>query len=159
MADIASQVTASVPPTTRDLRRQSIEAVLDHVEAGLRVRFDRSTLVRKRRSVGVGTDRGTWVRIEARPLVKIGVQGQAGNGTEAAALLHGIAKPAWYRALSWYDSTGQAVWRADETELVMCLLARGIRWWSRFRRYIVGRAQIHPARLERWSRGSPLRAA
>lgn len=75
MADVVSPVTGSVPSTIRDLRKQSIEVVLGRVEDGLGVRFDRPTLVRKRRSVGACTDRGTWVRIEARPLAKIAAQG------------------------------------------------------------------------------------
>lgn len=75
-------------------------------------------MVRKRRSVGARSDRGTWVRIEARPLAKIAAQGQVGNGMEAAALLHDVAKPEWYRALSWHDRADGVVWRADEVELV-----------------------------------------
>lgn len=74
--------------------------------------------MRKRRSLGARTDRDTWVRIEARPLAKIAAQGQAGDGMEAAARLYGIAKPEWFTAISWHDSLGQVVWRADEVELV-----------------------------------------
>lgn len=117
MVDTASSGPRQIQ-LTRDLRKQPIEDVLDHVEKSLHVRLDQQTLVRKRRSVGACTNRGTWVRIEARPLVKIAAQGQAGNGMEAAALLHGIAKPEWYKAVSWHDSSGQTIWRADEVELV-----------------------------------------
>jgi hypothetical protein len=109
---------ASSGPMMRDLRKHPVEDVLNHVENSLHVRLDQQTLVRKRRSIGARTDRGTWVRIEARPLAKIAAHGQVGNGMEAATLLHGIAKPEWYGALCWHDSPGQAVWRADEVELV-----------------------------------------
>jgi len=74
--------------------------------------------VRKRRSLGARTNRGTWVRVEVRSLAKIAAQGQAGDGLEAAAGLSGIAKPEWFTAISWHDSSGQVVWRADEVELV-----------------------------------------
>jgi hypothetical protein len=102
----------------RDLRKQLVEDVLSHVENSLHLRLDPQTLVRKRRSLGARTNRGTWVRIEARPLAKIAAQGQAGDGIEAAARLYGIAKPEWFNAVSWHDSPGQTVWRADEVELV-----------------------------------------
>ncbi len=158
MAAISSPVTASVPPATMDLRKRSIAVVFDRVEAGLHVRFDRRTLVRKRRSVGACTDRGTWVRIEARPLAKITAQGQTGNGMEAAALLHGIAKPEWYRALSWHDSTGQVVWRADEVELVTAVPVRAggrVRddarlsdaWWDTLNTSLDNLARQHTTRI------------
>lgn len=68
--------------------------------------------------MGARSDRGTWVRIEARPLAKTAAQSQSGNGLEAADLLRDIAKPAWYRGVSWLDLSEDAVWRADEIELV-----------------------------------------
>lgn len=51
-----------------DLRTQPIEDVLSQVEDGLGLRLEQQTLVRKRRSLGARTDRGTWVRIEVRSL-------------------------------------------------------------------------------------------
>jgi hypothetical protein len=78
-----------------DLRKQPVEDVLSHVENSLHLHLDPQTLVRKRRSLGARTNRGTWVRIEARPLAKIAAQGQVGDGIEAAARLYGIAKPTW----------------------------------------------------------------
>jgi hypothetical protein len=42
-----------------DLRKGSVEAALDRAERMLGVRLDHETLVRKRRSVGARTDRGT----------------------------------------------------------------------------------------------------
>lgn len=73
-------------------------------------------MVRKRRSVGTRTDRGTWVRIERRLLDRIGDQGW--NGTECAARLKGIAQPAWHGCVVWQDADERAMWRADETELL-----------------------------------------
>lgn len=103
---------------SRDLRNESVEDVLRTVEAGLSLQLDRQSTIKKRRSVGARSDRGTWVRIEVRPLTKIAAQGQAANGTEAAELLTGIAKPAWYRALTWLDEPNACIWRADEIQLV-----------------------------------------
>ncbi|WP_027944014.1 hypothetical protein [Amycolatopsis taiwanensis] len=51
-------------------------------------------------------------------MAKIAAQGQAGNGMEAAELLRDIAKPAWYRGLSWLDQAEGVVWRADDVELI-----------------------------------------
>ncbi|MEV5592881.1 hypothetical protein [Streptomyces sp. NPDC052496] len=104
--------------TTRnaDLRVESVCEVLDHVERALQTRLNRDTVVRKRRSVGVRTDRDSWVRIERRGLDKIGVQGW--NGTESAARLEGIAQPAWQGCVVWRDADEPVMWRADETELL-----------------------------------------
>jgi hypothetical protein len=83
-------------------------------------------LVRSRESFGVprhpkrltGTHLAKHLRIEARPLAKIAAQGQAGNGMEAADVLRGITKPAWYGVVSWRDHDEEVIWRADEVELV-----------------------------------------
>jgi hypothetical protein len=107
-------VTTAAP----DLRTQPHADVLDRVEAALRVRLDRETCVRKRRSVGAVTDRGTWVRIEVRTVAKAALAGQGFGGVEAAAVLEGIAKPAWHAAVSWADPERGLLWRADETERV-----------------------------------------
>ncbi|MEW1828408.1 hypothetical protein [Streptomyces sp. NPDC088196] len=110
-------MTLSVPPGQAvDLRVQPVDEVLDRVERSLQVRLLPDTLVRKRRSVGAGTDRDTWVRIERRPLDKIPEQGW--NGTESAARLAGIARPEWHGCVVWRDPVGPAMWRADETELL-----------------------------------------
>jgi hypothetical protein len=99
-----------------DLRVEPVDEVLNHVERSLQVRLDRDTVVRKRRSVGARTDRDTWVRTERRVFGKIGEQGW--NGTECAALLDGVAQPAWYSGVAWRDAGEAAMWRADETELL-----------------------------------------
>ncbi|WP_406453458.1 hypothetical protein OG782_21815 [Streptomyces sp. NBC_00876] len=101
---------------TVDLRRESVDDALDRVERSLRVALDRKTLVVKRRSVGAGTDRGTWVRIERRGVDRIGVQGW--NGAECAESLTGVNKPAWFASTAWRDTDDNAMWRADETALL-----------------------------------------
>ncbi|MFE9424119.1 hypothetical protein ACFYNO_14270 [Kitasatospora sp. NPDC006697] len=110
-------MTLSSPVARRvDLRREAVDAVVDRVERSLQVRLDQETLVRKRRSVGARTNRGTWVRIERRGLDRIGVQG--GDGTAAAEALHGISKPAWLAGTAWRDEEDPVMWRADETALL-----------------------------------------
>ncbi|MBP5935469.1 hypothetical protein [Streptomyces acidiscabies] len=100
-----------------DLRVQSVDEVLDRIERALQVRLLPGSLVRKRRSVGARTDRDTWVRVERRLLAKISDQGW--NGTEAAARLEGIAQPVWHGCVVWRDQDASAMWRADETELLL----------------------------------------
>jgi hypothetical protein len=99
-----------------DLRKEPVESVLDRAERMLEVRLDHETVVRKRRSVGAPTDRGTWVRIERRGLDRIGVQG--GDGIASAEALRGIAKPAWLAGVAWRDEVEPVMWRADETGLL-----------------------------------------
>jgi hypothetical protein len=99
-----------------DLRVEPIDEVLDRVERSLQARLDRNSIVRKRRSVGGRTDRDTWVRIERRGFDKI--VGQGWNGAECAAVLEGIAKPAWLAGLAWRDLSEAVMWRADETDLL-----------------------------------------
>lgn len=103
-------------PHSVDLRRQSVDAVLDHVERSLQVRLDRKTAVRKRRSLGARTDRDTWVRVERRGFNRIGAQGW--NGPEASAVLSGVTMPRWYAACAWREPEEPVMWRADEMELV-----------------------------------------
>lgn len=93
-----------------------MDEVLQRVEAALGTRLDRTTVVRKRRSVGARTERGTWVRIERRGLDRIGVQG--GDGTPSAEALQGISKPEWLVGIAWRDEAEPVMWRADETELL-----------------------------------------
>ncbi|MFD0267875.1 hypothetical protein ACFVGY_15030 [Streptomyces sp. NPDC127106] len=109
-------MSSSLSTTVRtDLRVEPVDDVLNEVEQALRAQLDRESLVRKRRSLGARTDRGTWVRIERRRLNKIGSQGW--NGTECAALLEGVVKPKWHRGLAWRQSD-DVMWRADETDLL-----------------------------------------
>lgn len=130
-------------PARVDLRSQSAAELLDRVvsrvEAAMQVQLDRTSLVRKRRSIGGRTERGTWVRVEARPWARLFGQG---NGVEAAAALAGVARPAWFAGVAWDDPERQVQWRADETALVSAApvkpggtltLAPELddRWWAR----------------------------
>ncbi|MFC4518069.1 hypothetical protein [Streptomyces ehimensis] len=99
-----------------DLRRVPVDGVLNRVENALQTGLVRDTVVRKRRSVGARTERGTWVRIERRPLDRI--DGQGWNGAESAGVLRGVAMPRWLAGIEWREDGGVAAWRADETELV-----------------------------------------
>jgi hypothetical protein len=128
-----------------DLRKSDASGVIERVSSALDVQFDLATRVDKRRSIGARTSRGTWVRIEVRALAKIVAQGQLANGMEAAELLHGITKPAWFGAVSWRDTVGDdaVMWRADEVEFVSAspIRSRGSlheipdlsdTWWAAF---------------------------
>lgn len=99
-----------------DLRDQPCDSVLVRVQCALDTKFDQTTEVRKRRSVGFRTDRNTWVRIEVRSFDRI--DGQGWNGVECASVLRGVAKPAWYQGMSWVDAEHGVAWRADETEFI-----------------------------------------
>ncbi|KUO13656.1 hypothetical protein [Streptomyces sp. DSM 15324] len=99
-----------------DLRVHPVGELLDRVGCSFQTRLDPNTVVRKRRSVGARTDRDTWIRVERRPLDKIGDQGW--NGTEQAARLHGIAQPSWRGCTVWRDPVDPVMWRADETDLL-----------------------------------------
>ncbi|MGW0775727.1 hypothetical protein ACWD01_19225 [Streptomyces sp. NPDC002835] len=110
-------MTLSVPPARAvDLRVEPVDDVLDRVERSFQMRVDRKTVVRKRRSVGGKTDRGTWVRVERRDFARIGAQGW--NGPEAAAVLRGVSMPEWHAGLAWRDQDDPVMWRADEMELI-----------------------------------------
>ncbi|MDN0193886.1 hypothetical protein [Streptomyces sp. S.PNR 29] len=142
--------TPTVAPT--DLRVESVDEVLERVERALCTRVDLGTMVRKRRTVGACTDRGTWVRIERRPLAK--VKGQGWNGTECAAVLDGVAKPAWLQALSWSDAARGAMWRADETELLPgepvgpdSVLSLPDEWWEALNVSLDALAAQHTTRV------------
>lgn len=101
-----------MPP---DLRKHSTESIVERVQRQLETRFDLAPEVRKRRSIGFRTDRGTWVRIEIRDLSRLDGQGW---GIEDAAVLEGVSLPAWHQGLSWVDHELGVMWRADETDLV-----------------------------------------
>ena len=101
-----------MPP---DLRKHSCDIIIQRVQRQLDTYFDPMTEVRKRRSLGLRTDRDTWMRIEIRDLARLDGQGW---GIEDAAVLDGVAMPTWYQGLSWIDHDLGVMWRADETELV-----------------------------------------
>ncbi|MFF8959119.1 hypothetical protein [Streptomyces sp. NPDC014894] len=110
-------MTQSAPAVRSvDLRVEPVDKVLERVTRSLQTRLDPGTAVRKRRSVGARTGRGTWVRVERRPVDKITDQGW--NGTESAARLEGVAQPAWRGCVVWRDAGEPVMWRADETDLL-----------------------------------------
>lgn len=98
-----------------DLRKCETVVVVERAQRQIDTHFDVTTEVRKRRSLGFRTDRDTWVRIELRSLDRIDGQGW---GIEQAAVLNGVAMPAWRQGLSWVDHDLSAMWRVDETDLV-----------------------------------------
>ncbi|MEV1116148.1 hypothetical protein AB0I91_13835 [Actinosynnema sp. NPDC049800] len=98
-----------------DLRKTPTAAVVARVQQTLAVDFDLASEVRKRRSLGYATTRGTWVRIEVKDLARMNGQGW---GLEQAAVLQGVAMPAWLQGVSWIDHDLGVMWRADETELI-----------------------------------------
>ncbi|MDI3405709.1 hypothetical protein [Streptomyces cavernicola] len=107
---------SAVPTRAVDLRIEPVDEVLERVETALRTCLDRDSVVRKRRSVGARTDRGTWVRVERRGFDRIDAQGW--NGTERAAFLNGVAQPEWHGCVVWRDAAEPVMWRADETDLL-----------------------------------------
>ncbi|ONH32827.1 hypothetical protein [Pseudofrankia asymbiotica] len=139
-----------------DLRSGSHDEVLARVERALDVRLNQAAAVRKRRSIGLPTDAGTWVRVEARPASK--VTGQGWNGTETAAALQGVAMPGWYQGVSWAERDAGLLWRADETDYVA---ARPVKpggilteapaldeaWWSTLARSLAALAGADTTRV------------
>lgn len=99
-----------------DLRKTSTEDVVARVQKVFDANFNPASEVRKRRSLGYATTRGTWVRIEVRDLARVDGQGW---GLETAAVLDSVAMPAWLQGVSWIDHDLGVMWRADETELVL----------------------------------------
>jgi hypothetical protein len=141
-----------VPP---DLRKTDCRTVIARVEQTLGTRFDLATEVCKRRSIGLRTDRKTWVRIEIRDLSRSDGQGW---GVEATAMLHGVSLPAWHQGISWIDHDLGVMWRADETELVAdpSIKSGGIltvelelsdQWWATFNSSMDALAKQTTARI------------
>lgn len=111
--------SAAVPSPTRTARStpgSSLDRAIEHVERVWRVRLDRTGAVRGVASIGAGTDRGTWIRLEHARTEQVGVRGW--GGAEAAVALRGVAAPPWINTLTWRDEEPGVVWRADEVEFV-----------------------------------------
>ncbi|MFF5189442.1 hypothetical protein ACFY30_37725 [Streptomyces sp. NPDC000345] len=149
-------MTLSVPSgRSVDLRVQPVDEILDRVEQSFQARLDRESVVRKRRSVGARTERGTWVRVERRLLDKIGDQGW--NGTECAARLEDVVQPVWRGCVVWRDTDAPVMWRADETELLpgnpigTAVLTADPRlrdtWWQAFSESLDALAAQHTRRI------------
>lgn len=98
-----------------DLRKVAIDDVLSRAQMSLQLAMNPDGVVRKRRSIGFRSDRGTWVRVECRDLERFDGQGW---GLEAAQILGRVPVPAWYAGISWFDAERRVIWRADETQLV-----------------------------------------
>lgn len=108
--------TTDAPAHQRlDLRKVEVDDVLDRVQAMLATRLDVEGSVRKRRSIGFRSDRGTWVRVECRGLDRPLDQGW---GTEAASGITGVPMPTWHAGASWLDIERGVRWRTDETDLI-----------------------------------------
>jgi hypothetical protein len=92
--------------------------VIAQVERRLDVRLDRSSAKTGAWATSAGhrTDQGTWVRVDSRPPSVI--QPQSWVGAEAASVIPGIPKPAWFQSATWADTRRERVWRAEEMELV-----------------------------------------
>ena len=106
----------TLPASQRyDLRRVEVDDVMDRVQKSLQLRLLPEGAVRKRRSIGFATDRGTRVRVECRGLERLDAQGW---GIEAAEVLRDVAKPEWYAGVAWFDPARRVMWRADETSYV-----------------------------------------
>ncbi|MGJ7906791.1 phosphotransferase [Actinopolyspora sp. H202] len=142
------------PAVTVDLRQQPHAHAFERVERSLGLVVDRESAVVKRRSVGARSDRNTWVRLEVQPWDSLGTRGW--NGVEAAEVLRGVAKPAWYQGVSWLDRDAGLMWRADETQLVTAapIPAAGVlrhapelpeSWWATFNASLDALATHGPA--------------
>jgi hypothetical protein len=145
-------------PSTRaiDLRREPVDEVVARVEDALQTRLDRAGVVRKRRTIGARSERGTWVRIERRPFARIGAQGW--NDAECAALLAGVTQPTWWSAVSWRDDADGVMWRADETDLLpgTPVMSGGVlgeapelpgEWWETLNSSLDALADVHTTRV------------
>lgn len=136
-----------------DLRSEPRAELIVTAERVLGVRLDRQQAVPKRRSLGLPTDRDTWVRISACPAEAAAERG----GLEATAALPTETRhPRWYQGICWRD--GDLLWRADETELVAepVLCSGGIltedpglpgRWWPRLADALQTLATVPTARV------------
>lgn len=99
-----------------DLRKYDASTEVERVSRAFNVRFAPETEMRKRRSIGMRTDRDTWVRIEQQPQTRFIERGN--NGLESASAISGVVKPAWYQSASWVNVEDGRMWRADEIEYV-----------------------------------------
>ena len=127
-----------------DLPTQDYDDVVDIAEKALGVPFDRDARVygTSGSTVGMPTAAGTWVRLAWRP--EGDINGPAWTGTEWASALVGVGMPALHRSHRWVDRARDAVWRADEFDLVRApsVEAGGVlrddpqlpdTWWARLR--------------------------
>jgi Phosphotransferase enzyme family len=95
-----------------DLREHAADIEIQRVADAFSTTLATESARRSRRTIGLRSDRDTWVRIEARPVEHI----EGWNGAECSSTLCGVARPEWHRSVTWRD--GELMWRADETALV-----------------------------------------
>jgi hypothetical protein len=98
-----------------DLRKVAIDDVLCRVGKSLQLTMSLEGVVKKRRSIGFRSDRGTWVRVECQGLERFDGQGW---GLEVAQTLHQVPVPRWHAGISWLDDERGVLWRADDTQLI-----------------------------------------
>lgn len=154
---MTATITAAAALRPRlDLRTTRVPDVLAEVERALGTPLRPVTAKVKRRSIGMATERGTWVRIEARATDRL--FGQSPDGVEVASRVAGVARPAWLRGASWEDRDRAVVWRVDETELVAAEPVKpgGIltvapdlpdSWWQAMGRSLSALAASSPSRV------------
>ncbi|MGH3832666.1 MAG: hypothetical protein ACRDRS_19880 [Pseudonocardiaceae bacterium] len=133
--------------------------VVSQVERRLDVQLDRSSSKTGAwaESAGYRSDRGTWVRVASRPLTVI--QSQSWVGAEAASVIPGIPKPAWFQSATWVDTSRGRVWRAEEMELVTEPVVAAIgtmltappdlpdTWWAQLRAALAALAGFRTLRV------------
>lgn len=87
--------------------------VISRAGRALGVVLPAEAVVRKRRSLGLPTGRGTWVRISACP---VGAAAERGALEATVGLPAEVGHPRWHQGAAWRQ--GDVLWRADEMELV-----------------------------------------
>ena len=125
-----------------DLSTVEIGDVLRRVEQrlGRCVFRDGAHYSRVNGTVGLRTEAATWVRLGWRRPTHLDLPSWSGT-EEAAALVHGVPKPEWFAAATWFDSGRGVVWKAEETSLAPAGAVSGTaeitrdpelpeRWWS-----------------------------
>ncbi len=96
-----------------DLRVGSQAEAIARAEEALGVALQPGQAVRKRRSLGLPTDRDTWARISVSPAESAAER----SGLDAtAALPERTHHPRWHQGMSWRAEG--LLWRVDETELI-----------------------------------------
>lgn len=135
------------------------EDVVAEVERRLAVRLNRSAVATGAwaESAGHRTDRGTWVRVDSRAVSVI--QPQSWVGAEAASVIPGVPKPAWFQSATWLDPDQKRVWRAEEMELItepviagqgaMLTTDPGLPdgWWAELRTALTALAEFRTFRV------------
>ena len=96
-----------------DLRVGSQGEVIARAERALGVALQPERAVRKRRSLGLPTERDTWARVSVCPAESAAERA----GLDATATLPQRTRhPHWHQGASW--RADELLWRVDETELI-----------------------------------------